>query len=99
MPTYRVQINGNGIRLPAQSAGQDIVGFFTTRVVRATSEEQAFRDAKELVLKQWISGAYAEANKGSRPEITLEWVKRTNFLDLLFFRGTGYCFYSGEEPN
>ena len=97
MPTYRVLLNGNGIRLPAQAPGPDMVGFYTTRVVDAPSEEQAFRNAVNLVLQQWTTGAYAEANTGDKPELTLEGIKRTHFLNRFLFRGTGYCFYPHEE--
>ena len=97
MPYYRVMLNGTGIHISGQGGAPDIVGFYTTRLVRASSEAEAQRHACANVLSQWSTGDYALSNRGEAPTLSTEWVKRTSFLDLFFFKATGHTFYGAEE--
>lgn len=93
MPYYRVMLHGTGIRVPSQESGEDLIGFYTTRLVRAASEAEAERNARRNVETQWTTGEYAATNLGARPELSTEWVRQTSFLDLFFFKSKGHAFY------
>ena len=50
MPCFRVRLEGSGIQYPVQEGGAPIVGFFTTRQVRAGNvAEAAMRTGARLV--------------------------------------------------
>jgi hypothetical protein len=97
MPFYRVMLHGSGIRIPGEKSGQEIIGFYTTRLVRAPSEETAVIKARAKVEAQWSEGRYAHSNEGSIPDLSTEWVRRTSFLDLFFFKATGHVFYPEDD--
>ncbi len=83
--------------MPSQESGEDIIGFYTTRLVRASNEDEAIQRACDNVKAQWATGIYASSNKGAIPALSLEWAKRTSFLDVFFFRATGHCFYVADK--
>ena len=94
---FRVQLHGTGILVDGEADQPPIVGFYTTRSVKARSPEDAVRVASQLVTAQWSEdGAYAERNRASLPQLSAEWVRPDNFLSRIFFRATGYCFYWDE---
>ena len=97
MPYYRVMLNGTGIHVPGRDGAADIVGFYTTRLVRASSEAEAERQASGIVLAEWSTGKYGSLNQGARPTLSTEWVKRTSFLDKFVFKATGHMFYGAED--
>ena len=97
MPYFRVQLHGTGIYLVGAGSEPPIVGFYTTRIVRAESREAAARAASRSVTAQWSNGAaYAKNNRDSLPVLSVEWVKDDTFLGRLLFRGTGHTFYSAD---
>jgi hypothetical protein len=94
---FRVQLHGTGILVDGEADQPPIVGFYTTRSVKARSPEDAVRVASQLVTAQWNEpGAYAEGNRASLPHLSVEWVRPDSFLSSVFFRGTGHCFYWDE---
>jgi hypothetical protein len=97
MPYYRVMLHGTGIRVPSQEVGREIIGFYTTRLVLAPTEGEAVTRAHGKVMSQWSSGNYARSNKGQLPELSTQWVERTSFLDLFFFKATGHTFYAADD--
>lgn len=98
MPYYRVMLHGTGIRVPRAEPGQDLIGFYTTRVVHAPTEDDAADKVFKMVDAQWARGKYADSNHGPRPILSMEWVRRTVFLDLFRYRATGFIFYWKEDP-
>jgi hypothetical protein len=96
MPHYRVMLHGTGIHVPGNSGAPPIIGFYTTRVVRASSEAEAAHAAKSVVTAQWQSGEYAESNTGGLPQLRIESVARTGFFRGMLFRNGGHTFYSAE---
>ncbi len=97
MPYFRVQLHGTGICLVGSDSEPPIVGFYTTRIVRAESREAAATAAARSVTAQWGSGtAYAKNNRGSLPMLSVEWAKDDTFIGSLRFRGTGHTFYSAD---
>jgi hypothetical protein len=98
MPYYRVMLHGAGIRVPSQEPDNDLVGFYTTRLVRTLNESEALKSACTIIKNEWsLGGSRFSSNKGSFPDLSLEWVKKTSFLDIFFFRATGYIFYFADE--
>jgi hypothetical protein len=94
---FRVVLDGTGTDIPAEENGPSIIGFFTTRLVRAATTIEAEKKAKGMVLNEWSSGRYAKANKGSLPVVSVESVEKSNLLESLRFKNKGYSFYMEEQ--
>ena len=63
MPYFKVILSGKDIRYTFDGAPEGVVGFFTTRVVKASDISQAHSAAEELVLSEWRPGGqYAQGN-------------------------------------
>jgi hypothetical protein len=97
MPHFKVILSGRGIYYPFD--GSSVVGFFTTRLVRAASAAQAESFAKELVSREWRNGGpYAAANRGSGPVLTVEQSFQVGVLaGFLGGKPSGYSFYRQED--
>ena len=95
-PYFRVMVQGKGIAVPCEGE-RDIVGFFTTRVVRADTESEAIAAAKAMVESDWRTGAYSSVNAGSLPSLEVQWVWRDSFLGALRFNNGGHIFYLAED--
>ena len=95
MGHFNVIFHGVGITLPSDSAPEPIIGFYTTRRVRAASPEEAVAVARNLVLTDWTgTGKYASANRGSVPELSVEEVFPVPLMARMFGpRPGGYVFY------
>ena len=97
MPYFRVQLHGTGICLDGAGGAPPAVGFYTTRIVRAETHEDAAKAAAQAVTTQWTTGTdYAKNNRGTPPMLTVEWVRDDTFLGSLLFRGVGHTFYPAE---
>jgi hypothetical protein len=90
-------LKGTGICIPSVEDLSSIVGFFTTRTVQATTIEGAEREAQNMVLSEWLSGKYADANMGSMPVLSVESVSRISFLESFRSANAGYSFYLEEN--
>jgi len=97
MPYFRVLLHGKGIDVDVNDEWGPMIGFFTTRLVQTSSAAEAESAAKNMVLSEWSSGTYAEANKGSLPELSVESIHETNYMETLHLKDTGYSFYCEEE--
>ncbi len=97
MPHFKVIISGRGIDYPFE--GSSVVGFVTTRLVRAPSLAQAEILAKDLVTSEWRDdGLYASANRGSVPTLAVEQSFQVGALaGLLGRKPSGYSFYRHED--
>jgi hypothetical protein len=97
MSYFKVILSGRGIDLPFD--GASVVGFFTTRLVRAADLPTAESQAIELVLSEWRpGGTYAGTNRGSLPALTIEQSFSVGFLAGVFGRKpSGYSFYRPED--
>jgi hypothetical protein len=97
MRHFKVMLSGRGIDLPFE--GTPVVGFFTTRLVRAADLSAAEEQAKGLVLAEWQpGGTYAAINRGSIPTLTVEESFPVGFLaGILGRKPSGYTFYSHED--
>lgn len=96
MPYFKVIINGHGIDFPFD--GKTVIGFYTTRKVRAADLSSAEALAKERVLSDWRpEGPYAEDNRGSLPVLLIEQSFPVGWFAGVFGRKpSGYAFYLAE---
>ena len=97
MPYYRVLLEAKGIKVLDLSDGPPIVGFFTTRVVRANSIPEAEEKAKTMVPADWTTGEYAASNVGSRPILRVDTVYASSWWQHLRFENKGHSFFAEEE--
>ena len=95
MPYFRVLMNGEGISV--SSSGDENVGFYTTRWVKADKPQEAKDLAEMLVLRDWTNGEYAEVNEGDPPRLSVDSIVQVGFLNYLWNQpGKGHSFYSSE---
>lgn len=97
MPYFKVMLEGNGIDIPSEENGPSIAGFFTTRLVRASTTEEAEEKAKKIILTEWTSGEYARTNKGLLPNLTLSSVEKATLIECLKSTYSGYSFYLHDD--
>jgi hypothetical protein len=97
MPYFRVMIHGEGIDVPSIDGSKSIIGFYSTRLVKARSAPEADATVRTLILSDWTSGSYAPANRGVPPSLRVESIIKTTVFDWLRFRNAGYTFYSRDE--
>lgn len=97
MPYFKVMIEGEGIKISSEKQEPSITGFFTTRLVRASTTEEAEKKAKTMILAEWTSAEYAKVNKGSLPSLTVSSMEKTNFIESLKSKYTGYSFYMHDD--
>jgi hypothetical protein len=76
-----------------------MIGFYTTRLVRAVSEAEAREKASRMLMDEWTSGANAIHCIGKLPAISVESVEVAGFLDWVRFKKMGYAFYTADDPN
>ena len=98
MAYFQVLLSGSGISYAFEGEADAVVGFFTTRVVRAQTLADAQHLAKQLVLTEWrAGGAYAVCNRGGVPSLVVEESFRIGFLRGVFGRSRkGYAFYTQD---
>jgi len=91
-------LSGAGISYNFSDGSDPVIGFFTTRKVKADDLQQAHQLAKTLVLSEWQPGGdYAADNRGSLPALAVENSWPVGLLSGLFGRkGGGYAFYTQE---
>ena len=99
MPHFKVRLSGAGISYPFVGGSDPVIGFFTTRLVRASDMEQAHHIAKETVLSEWRPGGqYAADNAGSLPALVVEESWPVGLLSGIFGRKPGgYTFYTHDD--
>lgn len=98
MPYFQVRLSGEGIRLPLDE-GDPMIGFFTTRVVKADDLRHAGQLAQENVMSEWREGGqYANHNEGSAPKLVVEASFPIGLLRGIFGRKpAGYSFYRYDD--
>ena len=87
-------VHGAGINIPGEDGEDAIIGFYTTRLVKAETRQEAEIKAKDMIIKEWSSGPCALSNKGSLPKLRIETVTDKTFFDSLRVKNKGYSFYS-----
>lgn len=97
MPCFTIILSGHGIDLAID--GIRAKGFFTTRVIEASSIGLAESQARERVLADWQDGGqFAGGNHGQLPTLGVEQSFRMGWFAGLFGRRPrGYTFYRDED--
>jgi hypothetical protein len=92
-------MEGTGIEVPCpEDGGEPIIGFFTTRLVKARTVDEAEGKAKEMVLSDWTVGEYASINQGGTPALKVDTVYSASWWQSLKYKNTGHTFYTENEP-
>ncbi len=99
MSYFKVILSGTGIEYSFEGADLPVIGFSTTRLVRASNLGHAELVAKQLVLKEWQAGGrYAAANRGLIPSLTVEQsFPIGHFAGIFGRRPAGYSFYQLDD--
>lgn len=94
MPTYDVIINATGIDLP--SVDDPIIGFTTTRRLKAADEQEAIKAAKTAIAIEWRDGGYQPRNRASAPVVEVEGIVPLSFWKRLTTKAPkrGFTFYT-----
>ena len=95
MPYFRVRVEGKDISV--RMSDSTAVGFFTTRAVRARSEEEAVEKVRSMITAAWTTGPYAAWNTRAAPKLQIEEVWRSPWFENIFFKNDGHVFYPDEE--
>jgi len=95
MSYFRVRVEGTGISVSMSES--TLVGFFTTRAVRARCPEEAVQKVRSMITAAWSTGQYAALNSGPAPTIHVEDVWRSPWYRNVFFRNDGHVFYPDTE--
>ena len=101
MSYYHVVLRGDGINCPFEGSATAMIGFFTTRRVRAGGLSEAQRLARESVDAEWRPGGrYAAINRGDVPALSVEDAYPVGlFTVLLGRRPSGYSFFSSNDDS
>ena len=94
MPFYQVLIEGNNLRIPGEGGAPGIAGFFTTRVVCATSRDEAERKALDSVRCEWQKPKYARQPSAQDLTLTVSEVGESGFVQWLKAPNRGHAFFS-----
>jgi hypothetical protein len=97
MPYFSVMLHGEGINIPAENGEDAVIGFYTTRLVKAETRQEAEIKAKEMIIKEWSSGPCALSNKGSLPKLRIETITDKTFFASLRVKNKGYTFYNHDD--
>jgi len=79
-----------------EGSDKPLIGFYTSRAVRAASAEQAVEKAKESVLAVWQTEEYVRANSGNLPKLDATEVERISFWRSLKIPNAGHTLYADE---
>jgi hypothetical protein len=110
MSYFRVILHGGGIsvgskdkavlKLAVNSAidTSPIVGFFTTRIVRALNKDDAVTAAIQLTEKELSDYGFGRINRGNEPQYEIESISELSLWSYLRAKPRrGFTFYS--EPS
>jgi hypothetical protein len=97
MPYFKVMLHGTGIYIQTEKPLETIIGFYTTRLVRAKTDADAITKAKANVETEWVSGKYSKSNNGIAPQLSVESVFRSGLFEWLRFNNSGHSFYLSER--
>ena len=94
MAIYSVIIVGAGIKIPA--VPEPIIGFFTTRIVKAENAEEAVTIAIKRVKADWEKSEYIKINIEADLILELDKVNEIGLIKAIKNRniGKGYTFFS-----
>lgn len=85
--------------MPFEDAATPVIGFFTTRQVKADSPQDAELAVLECIRADWRKGGcFAEANRGGVPTLVVEAIWEVGRMTAWFRRSPrGYCFFLSTD--
>lgn len=91
MNKYSVLLRGENFELMDRDGNLEILGFYTTKIVTASSQDEAESKAIELIKqdKRFISSI---SSSKKEPTIHLELISKASFWEKT--GGSGYTFWS-----
>jgi hypothetical protein len=92
---HRVRLHGTGFRLPFEGAKFPARGFFTTRIVAASSTEEARAAARRAVQDEWRRSGFETAS-GAMPSMSVD-EHRVLVNRWIWRPPRGFIFYASEE--
>ena len=98
MPFYRVLIEGNNLRISGEKGAPGIAGFFTTRIVYATSRHEAEDRALASVRSEWQEPKYAKQPGAQNLSLAVSEVGKSGFIQWLRAPNKGHTFFSAASP-
>jgi hypothetical protein len=94
---FRVVLHGTGIVFKEFDGDEEpAIGFYTSRVVRAGSAEEAVEKAKRSVLELWMTEEYVRANAGGPPRLSTKSIDEISFSAARKAPNEGHIFYTEE---
>jgi hypothetical protein len=97
MPYFRVMLHGEGIDLLVEGSTEPAIGFYITRIIRASSPDEATERVRSVIAHEWAMEPYKSSNRGLSPRLTMESVSEATFFDWLTFKKPGYSLYSNDN--
>jgi hypothetical protein len=110
VPYFRIILHGDGIcvHLDAGTAGatgiaaaegqKPIIGFYTTRFVRAPDEKAAIGKAIRMVERLWSKPPWSGINHGVPPRLSIDEVQQIGTIAYLTGRPrSGHIFYNNID--
>ncbi len=97
MPYFRVMLHGHGINFQIEGEPHPVVGFYCTRLIKASTVDEAVLKTKEMVIHQWASPEYTAINKGDLPTLEVDSVEEASFFSSLTFKNSGHVFYPDDS--
>jgi hypothetical protein len=79
-----------------EGSDKPLIGFYTSRAVRAATTEQAIERAKQSVLAVWQTEEYLRANTGNLPNLDATEVERISFWRSPKVPNAGHTLYADE---
>jgi hypothetical protein len=97
MPFYSVLIEGKNLRIPADKDGPGIAGFFTTRIVHATSHVGAEDEALRSVRNGWEKPEDKSQPGAEDLALAVSKTDKSGLLEWFRAPNKGHTFFSEES--
>jgi hypothetical protein len=93
MKRYAATIHGYGINVAGKSG--TLIGFYTTRAVKAADVESAKEIILRSVLDEWTRGRYKDSNRAGEPNLEIDTIRKVGLFEAIFRCApiSGYTFY------
>jgi hypothetical protein len=96
MPYYQVVLEGYGVNMARDDGGDPIIGFYTTRIVRARDNIEAAKMVKQVILEEWGKEPFLSSNTSALPILNIESIEELPIYRGIFRQLSGYTFYLKE---
>ena len=98
MAFYQVLVEGSNLRIPGASSGEELAGFFTNRVVYATTPLSAGNKALEMIRQEWQAPEYSSKRGAQDLVLTVSEVGSATLLGWARAPNRGFTFFAETSP-